>query len=260
VLVGMMNNPSARLEDELRFAAEAGFDIVDLTLEPPGTWPPDLPRLRRALAASGLRAVGHTAWFVPIASPFDGVRQAAQAALREAIDAFAELGVAVVNIHPDHRSDPSATRAQLRERNGRAVASLSRHAENRGVVLAVEGTGFGSVADIGAVLDAAPAARFHLDIGHANLGPQPDGGTLAALLDAFGDRLVHVHASDNLGDADRHLPLGAGTIDWTDAAARLAATGYDGTVTLEVFSRERRHLRTSLELWRGWWRAATARG
>ncbi len=29
--------------------------------------------------------------------------------------------------------------------------------------------------------------------------------------------------------------------------------GYDGTVTLEVFSREREHLRTSRKLWLTWW-------
>jgi sugar phosphate isomerase/epimerase len=254
----MMNNPARPVADELRFAAEAGFDFVDLTLEPPATWPPDVDRLRRALDASGLPAVGHTAWFLPIASPFDGVRRAAQAALREAIDAFAELGVRVVNVHPDHRSAP-ASAADLRERNARAIEALSAHAVRRGVVLAVEnmGPGFGSADDLTAVLAAAPDARFHLDIGHANLVAEPGGErAIGPLLDALGDRLVHVHASDNTGDADRHLPLGAGTIDWPTVVRRLHATGYDGTVTLEVFSAERRHLLTSLELWRAWWRAA----
>jgi sugar phosphate isomerase/epimerase len=253
----MMNNPARPVEHELRFAADAGFDFVDLTLEPPATWPPDVDRLRRALDASGLPAVGHTAWFLPIASPFDGVRRAAQATLCAAIDAFAELGVRIVNVHPDHRSAPAA--ADLGERNARAVAALAAHAARRGVVLAVEnmGPGFGSVADLTAVLAAAPDARFHLDIGHANLVTEPGGeGAIGPLLDALGDRLVHVHASDNTGDADRHLPLGAGTIDWPTVVRRLHAGGYDGTVTLEVFSAERRHLLTSLELWRAWWRAA----
>jgi sugar phosphate isomerase/epimerase len=254
-----MNDPWRPLEDEVRFAAEAGFDFIDLTLEPPGTWPPDAARLRVALERSGLPAVGHTAWFLPIASPFDAVRRAAQAALREAIDVFSELGVTVVNVHPDHRSSPPGDPADLRRRNAEAIAVLAGHAAGRGVTLAVEnmGSGFGTAADLAAVLDAAPGAGFHLDVGHANLVTEANGGsTFDALLATLGHRLVHVHASDNAGDADRHLPLGAGTIDWPQVVRRLREVGYDGTVTLEVFSRERRHLRTSLELWREWWRAA----
>src|ERR671926_360174 len=101
MLVGMMNHSVRPLEEELRFAAEAGFEFLDLSLEPPDTRPPDVARLRRALDGPGLRAVGHTAWFLPIASPIDEVRRAAHAAMRRAIDAFAALGVAVVNVHPD---------------------------------------------------------------------------------------------------------------------------------------------------------------
>ena len=77
------------------------------------------------------------------------------------------------------------------------------------------------------------------------------------MLEAFGDRLAHVHLSDNRGgDMDLHLPLGAGTINWKEAAKRIKGTGYDGTVTLEVFSREREHLRTSRRLWLDWWSEA----
>jgi sugar phosphate isomerase/epimerase len=36
----------------------------------------------------------------------------------------------------------------------------------------------------------------------------------------------------------------------------LKDSGYDGTVTLEIFSREREHLRTSRRLWLEWWSAA----
>ena len=74
------------------------------------------------------------------------------------------------------------------------------------------------------------------------------------LLAAYGDRLAHVHISDNTGGTeDRHLPLGAGTIDWRTAVRWLKDAGYDGTVTLEVFSRAPEHLRTSRKLWLGWW-------
>jgi sugar phosphate isomerase/epimerase len=75
-----------------------------------------------------------------------------------------------------------------------------------------------------------------------------------SLLDAFGDRLSHVHLSDNRGgESDLHLPLGAGTIDWKNVVRMLKRAGWDGTVTLEVFSREREYLLMSRRLWLKWW-------
>jgi sugar phosphate isomerase/epimerase len=39
-----------------------------------------------------------------------------------------------------------------------------------------------------------------------------------------------------------HLPLGAGELEVTACVGALEATGYDGTITLEVFAPDRRHL------------------
>ncbi len=60
--------------------------------------------------------------------------------------------------------------------------------------------------------------------------------------------------SDNrAGSADLHLPLGAGLIPWNKIVTELKKYQYDGTITLEVFSRDRRYLLASrdklLELW-----------
>ena len=75
-------------------------------------------------------------------------------------------------------------------------------------------------------------------------------------LDRLGDKLMHVHLSDNDGTADQHLPLGAvvrNPTDWPAHIKKLKASGYDGTITLEVFSEEKKHLLSSRELLRGWW-------
>src|SRR5919202_4464820 len=96
-----MNHPARPLEDELRRIAAAGFDFVDLTLEPPAAWPVDASRVRRLLDELGVAAVGHTAWSLPIASPFHELRERALELVRASLDVFAELGVARVNLHPD---------------------------------------------------------------------------------------------------------------------------------------------------------------
>ncbi len=77
--VGMMNDPMADPVREARWAAENQFDFIDLTLEGPGAAVEtlDVPALKGVLEAAGLGIIGHTAWYLPFASPFKTVRTAA---------------------------------------------------------------------------------------------------------------------------------------------------------------------------------------
>jgi len=53
---------------------------------------------------------------------------------------------------------------------------------------------------------------------------------------AYGKRLAHLHFHDNKGgQADLHLPIGAGHIDLATMIRAIKQTGYDDTITLEVF-------------------------
>ena len=47
-----------------------------------------------------------------------------------------------------------------------------------------------------------------------------------------------VHANDNLGERDDHLPPGKGLIDWKQLLQKLDATGFKGGMILE-FSGDR---------------------
>jgi sugar phosphate isomerase/epimerase len=259
MLVGAMNFPGRSVAREIHRIAEDGFDFVDLTLEPPAAWLPDGKEVGRLLGDLGLGAVGHTAWHLPIGSPFPELRRAAVDRLVQAMDTFADAGVELVNVHPDPRV-PLHAPDHVRKLNADSIEALAGAAGERGLRLMVENIDrvFSTPDGMRALFEAAPRAAFHLDVGHANLrlGPGEPNRT-AAFLEAFADRLVHVHISDNKGGMeDLHLPLGAGLIDWRAVATALKEVGYDGTVTLEVFSREREHLRTSRRLWLGWWSEA----
>ena len=254
--IGAMNFPGRSVAKEVHRIAEDRFDFVDLTLEPPAAWLPDAKDIGRLIKELGMFAVGHTAWYLPIASPFPELRETAHDLYKRGLDAFAEAGVTLVNVHPDQKV-PLHSIEQIRDINAEAIGRLAKEASQRGIRLMVENLDrlFSGVDDLKAVLDAVPDAGFHLDIGHANLRlGLGEANRTKSLLAAFADRLAHVHVSDNRGGAeDLHLPLGAGTIDWRGAIKTLKQTGYDGTVTLEVFSRERDHLRSSRGLWLKWW-------
>jgi sugar phosphate isomerase/epimerase len=67
-----------------------------------------------------------------------------------------------------------------------------------------------------------------LDIGHANLN-----GQIELFLEAFHDKIVHIHAHDNCGKDDEHLGVGYGTVNWKKIAALLKRINYGETIIVE---------------------------
>lgn len=252
MLIGMMNDPRKDVLQEARWAVDQGFEFLDLTIEGPeaalGQFDPQA--LRKVLAQAGMGVVGHTAWYLPFASPVERVRRAAVEEVAATLPVFAEIGAKLVNVHIARGVNTFGPESMLRL-NGASFAELAELAQGYGIRIMVEHppeSGVG-VDQIETILQADARLGFHLDIGHAHVG----GDRLEGLLKAFGDRLCHVHASDNRGFADDHMPLGSGRIDWLRAVRLLKAQGYQGTITLEVFTEDRDYLLQSAEKLRQWW-------
>ena len=257
MLIGAMNHPERDPVEEIDWMGAMGLDFVDLTLEPPASasWSIVPEQLRAAMDRHGLRVIGHTAFYLPIASAIEELRAASVAELRRCIDCFARVGALWMNVHPDPNMHFYSKEAML-EQNRRTLRELLAYARERGVGLMIEnipGT-FNSVEQVGPLLDAIPELGFHLDIGHANLGVRKN--TTAELVAQYGPRIRHVHLHDNKGGtADLHLPLGAGTVDFPTELAALKSAGYDGTITLEVFSRDSHYFEHSRDVLRKTWDA-----
>jgi sugar phosphate isomerase/epimerase len=258
MLIGTMNHPGRDPIQELLWIAQAGFDFLDLTLEPPlaAARTIDVPRLRSALEDAGLQIVGHTAYYLPLCSPFESLRCAAVEELKYCVDAFARLGARWMNLHPD-RQAPFYERKVIIERNLRTIEELLPFARDCGVGLMIENlpVGFNTAQELSELLVPIPELGLHLDLGHANL--HVPANTTDELLSAHGHRLRHVHLHDNKGgSADLHLPLGTGNIDIPRYLRELQRLGYDGTITLEVFTADRNYLLYSKEFLRRTWNAA----
>ena len=255
MLIGAMNHPLRDPVQEMEWMGQLGLDFIDLTLEPPeaASWKMNPGALRAALERNHLRVIGHTAFYLPIASPIEELREAAMQELRRCIDVFAAIGTLWVNVHPDphmhfHPKD------EMRNQNRDSLRELLAHAAKRGTGLMLENIPktFNSVETLAPLLDPLPELGLHLDIGHANL--EVAENTTAELVAHYGPRIRHVHLHDNKGgSADLHLPLGAGTIDVRHELAELKSSGYDGTITLEVFSRDTHYFAYSRDVLRGLW-------
>jgi sugar phosphate isomerase/epimerase len=255
VQIGAMNHPARDVLQEIEWIAAMGLDFIDLTLEPPkaASWKVDRTAIRSALERHKLGVVGHTAFYLPIASGIEEIRRAAVVELRRCVDVFAAIGARWMNIHPD-RHAPMHDRCFFIRKNLETLAELLPYALEHGVGLMVENLpgDFNSAQDLGELLDPLPELGLHLDVGHANL--LVTQSTVGELLAAHGSRLRHVHLHDNKGGtADLHLPLGTGTVDLRSAIRQLQRIHYDGTITLEVFTPDPHHLAYSRDVLRRVW-------
>ena len=94
------------------------------------------------------------------------------------------------------------------------------------------------------VLNCFPTLNLTLDTGHAFIGERSERKILR-FVETFADRIGHVHANDNLGREDDHLPIGAGRIDFNKVVKGLKEAGYNDTITLEVFSKDKEYVKIS---------------
>jgi sugar phosphate isomerase/epimerase len=255
--IGAMNHPGEPLHREIAWMAEMKLDFIDLTLEPPAvaTWQVRPDEVKRLLRDHGLGVVGHTAYYLPIASSFDSLRHAAIDELKRALETFAGIGAKWMNVHPDGHA-PFTDERTVVQRNIDALRELVEFARPLGVSVMLENVPgrFNSVAQLAPIFTAVPDAGLHLDIGHCNLGvPRSTAGEL---ISHFGPRLAHVHLHDNRGGhADLHLALGMGDIDMAAHIGELRMSRYDETITLEVFARDRHYLGYSRDRLRELWAA-----
>lgn len=256
---GAMNNPMVDVTEEIASFADLGFDFIDLTLEPEATYSAtlDVDMVANALDRAGMFAVGHTAWYLPIASPFPEFREAALVELVRCMKIFKDLGTTKMNVHP-HLRAPLHDEEWIIAHNTDTIARLADLAAEMGITVLVENMpGFSRVPQMKPMLEAVPDAKLLIDIGHANLDTPYNRAE--ELLANFGHRLGHVHVSDNRGGHDDlHLPLGVGNINWLQVVRLIKNTGYDDTITIEVFGDDDDYLTMSLRKLTYLWENAEA--
>jgi len=181
-------------------------------------------------------------------APFAGVNIALQSKpllnaslkrLKESILFAAMLDCQVWIFHPGMRTGISSFYpGEDWTTNRESVRMLFRFAKDNGVNAALE-----NVMDPFVLRSIEDFKRFYieidepiglvLDTGHANLT-----GELQSFLTELPDKIVHVHAHDNLGKCDLskgdlHLGIGHGNIDWKKTTDLLKKAAYSRIVMIE---------------------------
>ena len=193
--------------------------------------------VRQSLDDLGLAAISIHAPFGAshdLAHPDPVRRRSGVDAVITAAAAIKRLGGSLVIVHPSdlerHGHDVDARLAC----SASSLTALAESCRQEGLTLAVESplphlVG-GHPDEFRWLLDRMDGTvRVCLDTGHTFLG-----GQWHAFLGIADGRLAHIHANDNHGHRDDHLPPGDGRIDWAEIARSLGAVDFSGWIILEL--------------------------
>lgn len=179
------------------------------------------------------------------------VRQAGLAHLRWAVRTVARLGgsgLAGVVYAPWGVFDPPRKAARA-ARSADMLAQIDADLAAHGVTLGLEAINRFETDLVNTAAEAVALARATgsprigalLDTFHLNIEEKDVRGAIAGA----GDRLVHVHVSDN----DRGVP-GSGHVPWAEVRAGLADAGYRGWIVAEMFVVPGNPASADLNIWR----------
>lgn len=254
MLYGAMNFPVSPLFTEIETFAQMGFDYLELAMDPPMAHYSNLSRnmeqIRQSLKDKEFGLICHLPTFLLTADLTESIRHSSVEEMLRSLEVAAELGAKKVVLHPSmvFGMGPfviDTVKGYFFEFLAEMVVAANRLElticlENMMPrnILGVE------LSDFEEIFEMYPTLQMTLDTGHANIGT-PAGDRLFELVQRFGNRLGHIHISDNLGKRDDHLAVGQGTVDFSALISRLVKLGYDNTITLEIFDQDRRMLTES---------------
>lgn len=251
---GAMNFPIIPVIDEIETFASLGFDYLELTMDQPQAHYSQVRRdkdaILRALERYGMGLVCHLPSFVSTADLTESIRQASLSEMLESLKVAAQLRATKVVVHPSHVFGMGALVNDRSEKYAlESLEAIVETGRSLGLVLCLENMfpRSGSLVEpehFTRIFETFTDLKLTLDTGHANIRGR-GGQKVIEFIDKFGGRIAHVHASDNFGTDDNHLPLGAGNVDFPRVVRALKSVGYDETVTFEVFSRDRDYVRIS---------------
>jgi sugar phosphate isomerase/epimerase len=196
---------------------------------------------RKLMEEFGLRPLSFHAPFadrIDISSWDEGVRNNSIDELRLACDAAKELGTEYIVLHPGPEKERNLPPHEWYPRMELAAASLNavaNHCSELNLTLLLENMlphlMFGHISDLMYLLGAIKSTNVGtcLDTGHAFLS-----GDLPRVANKLSGHLSMIHANDNCGKWDDHLPPGDGDIEWRALLRQLVREDFDGTFVLEL--------------------------
>jgi sugar phosphate isomerase/epimerase len=232
--------------DCLDLISRSGFNIIEVCSFPAHLDYHDRDMVTRAahlVEELGMETYSFHAPFadhIDISSKDPSLRQKALTEIIQAAEAAAAFRVRYFVIHPGPESWDLHEQGERFERLKWAAETLNQVAERcSGLEIGCVFENkllhllFAHTSDLLWILAAVASVEVGvcLDTGHANLT-----GDIYSVIQKLSGQLRMVHAHDNHGTGDEHLPPGTGLIDWHRVLTELDQTGFHGGIILELSS------------------------
>lgn len=236
--------------DCLSDVCHAGFSMIEVCSSPKHLDYHDLDTVKaacRSIRDLDMEVYSFHAPFsddIDITSFDERQRHRSQDDLFRAAESAAALQARYFVLHPGpERGDFDENERTARRWNAVEVLNaVADRCRELGVGLALENMlphlFAGPTQDLLWILGALKAAGVGvcLDTGHAYLA-----GDLPAVVDKLSGHLWMIHANDNNGSGDDHLPPGRGKVNWRGLAQRLCHAPFSGGMILEIAGHEDKH-------------------
>jgi sugar phosphate isomerase/epimerase len=221
-----------------------GFSMIEIASSRGHLDYHDKHAMRRAaqvLEKEGIEAYSFHAPFredIDVTSLDAGARAHARKEIFSAVEAAAILGARHFVFHPGPEKSykPSPEERLLRMQHAAAIINdVCNYCLQLGVGIALENMlphlFFGNMRDMLWIIGAidSPIVGTCLDTGHAFIA-----GDIAKILYKLSGHLQFLHANDNHGHSDDHLPPGKGKIDWKQVLHELNEIDFEGALILEL--------------------------
>ena len=251
--------PSMRTLERVQLAKAAGFEAVEINLEPGLDVRPSLPNRELAELGGAVRDLGmefssiysREQWKYVISSGNAARREKAKDIVKRLIEVAGLLDIGAVLVIPGAVDDslfgkePEVVPYDIAyERVHGVLRELVPLAVDAKTVLAIENV------PNKFLLSPLEMARFVDEIGSRALGVYFDVAN--AMLEGFpehwirilGHRIVRIHVKDyrrDIGGLKGFTGLLQGDVNWPEVVAALSQIGYDGYITSEVLPAYRYH-------------------
>jgi sugar phosphate isomerase/epimerase len=175
---------------------------------------------------------------IDVTSLDEGARVHARHEIFAAAEAAAILGVRYFVFHPGPEKvyNPTPEERVHRMHNAAAVINdVCGYCQKLGIGIVLENMlphlFFGNMRDMLWIIGAidSPMVGTCLDTGHAFIT-----GDVYRIMYKLAGHLQFIHANDNLGKDDQHLPPGKGKIDWHKLLHELNEVDFQGAMILEL--------------------------
>ena len=238
-----------KIFDCLPLIKDRGFTYIEISASCPHFNYDDLGEvleLKECLETMGLFPYSFHSPFgeeIDISSPGKAFRNGSMNLMFRAAEAARSLRSLYFIVHPGSDVPEGVSRSEKTLRKSYALENirhLNRYCHSGGVTLLLENTLpynlFGNTEETACVFSCLKSERIGLcfDTGHSHISQDKH-----SFLKRFAEDIRHVHASDNFGKEDLHLPPGQGDIEWKDLFFRLHAVNYPGVIMIETIAGDR---------------------